>query len=119
MEVYQALQRKTDGRWDYTLSNSYGARAVGYCSNDGDASAGFHADGHSTAAEAEACFHRYEVERHAKVYDAKDEQKRCAVCGEWTLGRVMVGVFHRVYVLCANHQTREHIAAQHHAVVAE
>jgi hypothetical protein len=81
MEVYQALQRKTDGRWDYTLSNSYGARAVGYCSNDGDASAGFHADGHSTAAEAEACFHRYEVERHAKVYDAKDEQKRCAVCG--------------------------------------
>jgi hypothetical protein len=115
MEVYQALQRKTDGRWDYTYSNSYGACAVGYCSNDGDASAGFHADGHSTAAEAEACFRRYEVERHAKVYDAKDEQKRCAVCGEWTLGRVMVGVFHRVYVLCAHHQTPEHIASQHSA----
>lgn len=115
MEVYQALQRKTDGRWDYTYSNSYGTCAVGYCSNNGDPSKGFHADGHASAKEAQACFRRYEVECHAKVYDAKDEQKRCAVCGEWTLGRVMVGAFDRVYVLCAHHQTPEHIAAQHDA----
>jgi hypothetical protein len=115
MEVYEALQRKSDGRWDYTYSNSYGTRAVGYCSNNGDPSKGFHADGHASAKEAQACFRRHEVECHAKVYDAKDEQKRCAVCGEWTLGRVMVGAFDRVYVLCAHHQTPEHIAAQHDA----
>lgn len=110
MIVHQARQRKGNLRWDYTCTNSTGAWALGYCATRPEG----HPDGHDTAAEAEACYRRYEV-REASVFgDHPDEQHKCRVCGTWTQRGGVVGREFTVrYPLCAEHATVDHLEALH------
>lgn len=88
---YQALQRESDKRYDYTSSTgSTQPHPIGYCAGwkemvDYGTAAWdqmlkeslvrdieekrpfkdkFHRDGHATAAEAEACYRQYELDHH-------------------------------------------------------
>jgi len=134
--VYQPLQKKSTGRWDYTVSSDEEgwSHATGYCAgwthpDEIDASSEkygmpkmkqeererrlqhkdkFHSDGHATAKEALACHREYELDFEIRFFEDKSTQKKCGVCDELTTGRASLGEFRR-YVACPEHQTREGI----------
>jgi hypothetical protein len=61
----------------------------------------YHNTGHDTAEEAIACYRRYEVLEHTLRREDKNSKEKCAVCGEWTQHRVMVGTdVSREYAIC-------------------
>jgi hypothetical protein len=97
MEIRQPLQRKDDGRWDYTYGNSRGTFADGYCrawkpwtaesvariGMGGDDPAAvaeewnakeaphvgkYHDNGHATAEEAVDCHRLYELDHHLEFF---------------------------------------------------
>ncbi|MGE0460889.1 MAG: hypothetical protein AB7Q16_05930 [Vicinamibacterales bacterium] len=70
----------------------------------------YHDDGHATAEEAQACYDRYCRLLHRRDFDEKDVQRKCAICGEWTVHRVMVGEV-RLLSLCGAHLSETDIAA--------
>lgn len=133
MRIHQPLQRKGDGRWDYTVSSDEEGwvHAIGYCAGwiepeDGvlgqphaDALRArmephrgkYHRDGHATSAEAASCYREYELDQHLRFFEDRDTQERCEApgCGAWTQGRAQLGQF-RVFPLCATHQTRDVVA---------
>jgi hypothetical protein len=108
---YQALQRKSDQRYDYTSSTgSTQPHPIGYCagwkemSDYGTAAWDknlkeslerdieekrpfkdkFHSDGHATAAEAEACYRQYELDHQLRLHEAPaepDQLHRCKADG--------------------------------------
>ena len=98
---YQALQRESDKRYDYTSSTgSTKPHPIGYCAGwkemaDYGTAAWdktlkeslerdieekrphkdkFHKDGHATAAEAEACYREYELDHHLDLRDVPTEK---------------------------------------------
>lgn len=133
--AYYSPRQRYDGRWDYCCENSAGVMPIGYCSAfvpsselarygltdpaqqaAHDALApNYHENGHATPEEAVACHKRYELDTslRLKIVD-QDCQRRCEVCGQWTQLMAFVGrVFTREFVLCADHNTRESVAALH------
>ena len=127
-----ALQRKADGRWDYT----YNGVPWGYCceykplKEDGtilpaemarqenekmEALRGkFHSDGHATEEEACECFKQYLLDTHLRLRteepDNASQQGKCEVCRKWTACHAQVGAY-RMFQLCPEHQTREAVAS--------
>lgn len=138
--IYQPLQRRSDLRWNMTVgSDDEGwTHTVGFCAGTfdqcwPDAEKGppigypvelyeserekhrayaeqYHADGHATAEEAQACYDRYCRVLRRRDFDEKNVQRKCAICGEWTVHRVMVGET-RLLTLCAAHLSELDIAA--------
>lgn len=139
MNWYCARQRESDGRWDYTNRNSTGTYALGYCAGWREldhehlgkifgvdrlpwfeqdlekrrAHQGkYHADGHATAGEADACYRQYQLDNELRLHDPPadpDALHKCAVCGTFTAGMAEIGEhWHRH--LCDAHRTREAVA---------
>jgi hypothetical protein len=107
MNYYEALQRQTDKRWDYTQRRDGQTRAVGYCAGNG--AAPHHEDGHETADEARECYKRFILDKLVKLEfgTTEDTQHRCEVegCEGWTQKVSMVN--HRTYNLCDDHRNVE------------
>lgn len=135
---YQALQRKSDGKFDYTSSTgSTQPHPIGYCagwkemSDYGTAAWDkllkeslardieekrpfkdkYHAHGHATAAEAEACYRQYELDQLLRLEGppaGAESLHRCKApeCSEFTAGVAFLGNHLRFY-LCDAHRTRE------------
>lgn len=137
--IYQALQRQRDGRWNMTVSSDDEGwtHAVGFCAGTFDQcwppfplakgglpedlyeaerekhrvhAALYHDDGHASAAEAEACHDRYVRMLRRRDFDERDVQRKCAICGAWTVHRVMVGET-RLLTLCGAHLAETDVAA--------
>lgn len=133
MNYYQALQRESDKRWDYTKTNDGRTRPTGYCagwhewqdlpvwSDEENAhhraeweqkvvpyKAKYHSDGHAVAEEAVECYRQYELDQDLRL-GIRDEtaQGKCAVCEEWTQLRAMVGMWQ--CPLCEAHNNREEV----------
>lgn len=125
-------QRRTDGRWDYTLN----ARPWGYCrayepipEEEGGSvplhwarewnakleplRGKFHTDGHATSEEACRCYAEYLLDTHAHYYAQEPpnatQQRKCQVCGAWTACTAQVGAYH-YFTLCPAHCNREAVA---------
>lgn len=136
--IYQALRRGTDGRWDMTVGSDEErwTHAIGYCHGWREYSEDdfrkipglkseverlrfhrekFHEDGHATAAEAEACWLRFQLDAELRFFEARDEQRKCEVCQVWTTGRAELGrEMPKYWTICPEHQTRhavENLAA--------
>lgn len=115
MAYYSAKQRTSDGRWDYTCQNGAGTFPLGYCSgpelahySPAEFHTKFHDDGHATAEGAEACHRAYELDCETKFHEHPDEQKKCQVCGAWTMKCAFVGnTFLHRFELCEAHLNRE------------
>ncbi len=132
MNHLTALQRKTDGRWDYT----YSCIPWGYCraykpisedapllmpldriKEDNLKSAAFkdkhHNTGHATVKEAEECYKEYLLDQCLRLMpsepDNATQQFRCRVCNKFTACYAAVGAY-RLFVLCPDHQSREEVA---------
>jgi len=125
-----ALQRKSDGRWDYTING----RPTGYCceyqpikEDAGYMSAemireynakmellkgNFHIDGHATKEDACECYKRYLLGTALRLQptepDNASQQNRCQACKKFTACHAMVGPY-RMFTLCPEHQTREEV----------
>lgn len=69
----------------------------------------FHRDGHATSEEAYACFRQYELDCELRFWESKSEQKKCQVCETWTAHRAELGDFHREFILCPEHATRDNV----------
>lgn len=133
--IHQALQRKTDGRWDYTVSSDEEgwAHPAGYCGGwkewteeDEKRTAipwlraeqekhrlfkdKYHTDGHATPEEARRCHREYELDQDLEAYEEEGAQRQCEVCSAWTTRRMQLGQFHR-FTLCDAHATRDNVAA--------
>lgn len=124
-------QRRTDGRWDYTMNG----HPWGYCrayepipveggavppqwAQEWNAKIEplrdkFHTDGHATRQEACDCYARYLLDTHAFYCDQEPEnarqQQKCQVCGAWTACSAQVGGYH-YFILCPTHCNRECVA---------
>jgi hypothetical protein len=133
--IHQPMQRKGDGRWDYTVSSDEEgwAHPDGYCAGwpfhgvtpqfvpaqewQRAAAAAlpfrakYHTDGHATAEEAVRCHQEYELDRELRVFTRTDEQRRCVECNTWTARVVEVGTFRRWHI-CEGHDARATAAAQ-------
>jgi hypothetical protein len=136
--IYQVLQRGSDKRWDMTVSSDEEGwvHPVGYCAGwfDWDDEkyiqrhgvdfverakeeqnrllpfkGSYHRDGHATSEEAEACWKRFELDVELKFVDSSSEQKKCQICDVWTTRYAEVGQFHRRFVLCPEHATRDQV----------
>lgn len=125
-----ALQRKSDGRWDYT----YNGAATGYCSGPYEPmketaaitqdmadrwnekmqphAHKFHEDGHATEQEARDCYRQYMLDSSlflpAKEPPNATQAQKCQVCGVWTACIATVGSY-SMFFLCPEHCTREHV----------
>lgn len=137
--IYHVLQRDSDKRWDMTVSSDEEGwvHPIGYCAGwfdwdderhaqrHGDEfvrrakedqqkllpfKGGFHRDGHATSEEAEACWKKYELDVELEFRDSSSEQKKCQVCDAWTTRYAELGhAFHRRFVLCQKHATRDQV----------
>lgn len=132
MNYLCALQRKSNGRWDYSRNSV----PCGYCRRyvpipeDGKvvpieiASAenarmlpligNFHVDGHATKEEACECYKRYLLDTRLRLRPEEpadaSQQNRYEVCRKFTACHASVGPY-RMFMLCPEHQTREHVAS--------
>lgn len=70
----------------------------------------YHDDGHATAEEAEACYDHYCRVLRRRDFQERDVQRKCAICGAWTVHRVMVGDV-RLLCLCVSHLSELDVAA--------
>ena len=72
----------------------------------------YHTDGHATAAEADACFRRYELDQELQFFTMPVEKAetlhRCQApeCKEFTAGLASLGQ-HRHFYLCDAHRNRD------------
>jgi len=129
MNVYQSRQR-TDGRWEFTMTDGSGGRGIGYChaapvlsdfvklgievSEEEQArwrefESKYHTDGHATRGEAEECYRRFVLDNNT-VLECEDrtQQRMCKVCGAWTTKFAMVGD-HKIVQLCDAHRNKEEL----------
>lgn len=119
-----ALQRKSDGRWDYTMNGV----PVGYCRewHDWDflnatlhpsayeQAESFkhkhHANGHENPEQASECYKEYLLDQRLSLnHHSASSQHRCVVCKEWTDKFAQVGTY-EIYFLCDKHHNREEVA---------
>ena len=103
MNYYMARQLKVanlDGGWHYTCMNDGQIWPVGYCAE--------HAP-HATAAAAEECYRNYLLDKKLRLNcEHPDTQKKCQVCGTWTLARAVIDC--DIFELCPAHMTRDEVA---------
>lgn len=111
MNYYQALQRLTDGRWEYTRRRDNVVKPIGYCTAAPDSDPNKHFNGHATKKEAEDCFRKYTIDRADYGIITEDTQRKCLICLNWT--QTAAGVRHGLdtYPLCARHLNRESLNA--------
>lgn len=144
MNYYAARQRLSDQRFDFTCMNDGKTWPVGYCKvwrplTAEDLSyvgspeqiermvkehqakfeplkANYHADGHATAEEAQACYRKYLLDTQLRFSDKpnEEEQRRCAICSAWTQHIGWVDM--KSWPLCVEHQTRESVEKLYPAV---
>ena len=136
MNYYEALQRQTDKRWDYTRRNDGHVTPVGYCRGwtEGteeelvhrlgddmgkmahasqeerrDHQDRYHDDGHETAEEARECYKRYLLDNHVNLEfgTTRNTQQRCQVEGCENWTQTAAMVDHRTYDLCDDHRNLE------------
>ena len=135
MNYYEALQRQTDMRWDYTRRNDGQVRSIGYCSGWQESTEDelverlgefgkhafasqegrrvhrecYHEDGHATKEEACECYKRYLLDNDVNLEfgTTEDTQHRCEVegCENWTQTVAMMNT--RTYDLCDEHRNVE------------
>lgn len=131
--IYMPRQRKSDMRYDYTVSSDEEGWAypTGYCGGWRDpeeynkkygAMGGFsaseiektrahrqnfHEDGHATAEEAEECYLNYQLDFDVRWSEVEPSRK-CAVaeCAELATWVARMEPFHRFF-FCPAHQTRD------------
>lgn len=114
---FEALQRQTDKRWDYTRrTGSTPAHPIGYCAGwnyprlienlepsnplivalEHEQAARlqfkdkYHKDGHATAEEAMACHDTFLLDTALEFRRSETEQHRCVVCKAWAQNLVDV-----------------------------
>ena len=123
MNYFEARQRQSDGRWNYTKMNGNMVQEVGYCcefrefppemhvseeeQEERRATAHkHHTDGHATEEEACECYKQYVLDHRLSLGRKMANQKqKCVVCGEWTQLFAEVGMA-QLYVLCTEHNNR-------------
>ena len=123
MNYYQANQRRSDSRWDYTR-NQY---PTGYCceyreinpkvipiseaeqKRYHDTAHKHHTDGHATEEEACECYRGYLLDHRLSLGRTQSSQDKCKICSEWTQNFAEVG--NRLFVLCSEHNNRESVEA--------
>ncbi len=66
----------------------------------------YHDNGHATREEARACYREYEFDQELRFTEMRDEQRKCAICDQWTQGYAELGQFHRFF-LCGDHSNRQ------------
>jgi hypothetical protein len=112
MNYYQARQRNTSLRWDFTCKNDKRIWPVGYCSGKSDGGPydnKYHDDGHASAEEASECYRQYLLDNRL-VFDEGEGSRTMRVCqypgcDEFTSG--MAEIEFCVFYLCDSHRTRE------------
>ena len=132
MNYYEALQRATDKRWDYTRRNDGRTSPIGYCRGWDESTeerlvarlgdfgkmtfveqegrrahqGRYHEDGHETSDEACECYKRYLLDNDVNLEfgTTEDTQHRCEYegCEAWTQTVAMVNS--RTYNLCDDHR---------------
>lgn len=129
MNYYEALQRKTDQRWDFTRN----AGATGYCAGwreweplkiYDDAhnehwkrewqekilphKDKYHSDGHATAEEAAECYKQYLLDQRLSMNrKSSNSMRKCGICGEFT--QFFAELDFQLWHLCEAHNNRESI----------
>jgi hypothetical protein len=126
MNHYRALQRQTNGRWDYTCNG----RPTGYChawipftcpplpeymvesatKKFEPLIGNFHTDGHATEEEAWECYKRYQLDTRLRFSKNSTQQRKCVECDDWTDKYAVCG--YHMWWLCEVHATREY-ASKH------
>jgi hypothetical protein len=66
----------------------------------------YHDGGHTTREEAEACYREYEFDQELRFGERRGEQRKCAICDQWTQGFAELGQF-RHFTLCPEHANRQ------------
>ena len=127
-----AKQRLHDGRWDYTrngfptgychkykrLFESGGVLPPEVAQRENERMepfvSKFHDDGHETAEEARECYKQYLLDTRLHLVTEEPEnasqQHRCQICQKFTGCHASAGPY-RLFTLCPEHQTREHVAS--------
>lgn len=134
MNYYEARQRESDKRWDFTVMRDKYIRPVGYCHEYVPATVGigfhsqamvdefneskrpfmhkYHTDGHATQREAEECYRQYCLDQRLKYYTNVDEKHKCQVCGEWTQKQAVIE--YESWWLCDSHANRDIVSTVYH-----
>jgi hypothetical protein len=69
----------------------------------------YHTTGHDTEKEALECYKKYQLDNTLRLNIKNEhEQKKCAICKEWTQLSACVGVY-SYFNLCEKHNTRESV----------
>lgn len=123
MNYYQARQRQTDKRWDYTCRNGEHIFPVGYCQawrdfdppyNQGEQyerylanKEKYHTGGHDSAEDAERCYYTYLHENRMRTVAMGTTQVRCDYpdCQTWTSEGISVE--YALAMLCSAHRNKE------------
>lgn len=136
MNYYEALQRETDKRWDYTQRRDGRTWPIGYCRGWDESpredlleqygedrgemihraqeerrphQARYHENGHETSEEACECYKSYLLDQHVRLDGAQtvDTQHRCEVDGCDEWTQKLASVEHRSFHLCDGHRNLE------------
>lgn len=142
MNYYEAKQRQTDKRWDYTRNN----RPTGYCceylpvvseiipigeaeskeyqeakehqdqeaKEYSDTAHKHHTGGHETEKEACECYKEYRLDHHLSLNRTMSSQQKCRICGEWTQKFAEVNLS-CIFTLCDKHNNRETVEGLYNA----
>lgn len=133
MNYFAARQRESGKRWDYTCKNDSRIWPVGYCAGWREPKPEhwgsqaeidrwlertaphrhkFHEDGHETDEQACECYKQYLLDFELHLDEENlNMQRKCAVCGAWTSKFARVSM--RIWDLCDEHRTREHVEVLH------
>ena len=131
MNYYDARQRQTDKRWDYTCQNDGRVWPVGYCAgyhepkDDGIVrwrederqrvianKDKYHRDGHATDEEARECYRLYLLDNDVQEMTFAEAQHPCVApvgeskCNVWTQKALEIRHGGH-YPLCDEHRNRE------------
>lgn len=136
MNYYEALQRESDKRWDYTRRNDGRTWAIGYCrgwietphedlveqygADQGEMfhkaqeecrefQEHYHDDGHETSEEACECYKRYLLDNQVRLEfgTTANTQHRCEMKDCDAWTQKLAMVEHRTYHLCDDHRNVE------------
>lgn len=136
MNRYSAKKRKSDGLYDYVMTQDGKTYPVGYChewkelvpgvlseevcrdynEEHGKLKHKYHSSGHQTEEEARNCYKEYLLDNSFQRLDQRDSQYKCQECGKFTQNLVLVGVDVKfMFHLCDIH-AKPRFAAKHFEV---
>jgi hypothetical protein len=136
MNYYDARQRQSDGKWDYSVMNDGHVHPAGYCSTwpvknceknetvvwlpkeEWDKhrkeifakQEKYHDHGHATHEEACECYRQYLLDSSLRFHEPEkelDTQYKCEICGAWTQCYAIVEMSQ--WNLCKEHLNRESV----------